>query len=193
VSPILESIGSVKGFGWGAFAETSAFNSIASTLGGNSSITFSSIPQTYKHLQLRMTLGVTGSTGQSDAAWVRVNGITSSVYFMYRIAVQGGVEGTIIQPNNSMMRLNNVAYGTSASPSGYRGSTLMTFFDYTGSTRKTAQALTAMAVPGSPHTLSNVNNYIDNIDPITSITILTSDGNNFSSDSVLSLYGIKGE
>ena len=70
MSPILESIGSVKGFGWGAFAETSAFNSIASTLGGNSSIIFDSIPQTYKHLQLRMTLGVNASSGQSDAAWV---------------------------------------------------------------------------------------------------------------------------
>ena len=47
MSPILESIGSVKGFGWGALLSSTAFESIASAVGTGSSgtITFSSCVQ----------------------------------------------------------------------------------------------------------------------------------------------------
>jgi len=57
MSPILDSIGSVKAFGWGKILSSTAFESIATTTvgsGGSSTITFSSIPQTYTHLQLRI-------------------------------------------------------------------------------------------------------------------------------------------
>lgn len=57
MSPILDSIGSVKAFGWGKILSSTAFESIATATvgsGGSSTITFSSIPQTYTHLQLRI-------------------------------------------------------------------------------------------------------------------------------------------
>jgi hypothetical protein len=57
VSPILESIGSVKGFGWGAFNVPNSFESIATATGTGSSgvINFTSIPSTFKHLQIRIS------------------------------------------------------------------------------------------------------------------------------------------
>ena len=56
MSPILESIGSVKGFGWGALVAGGSYESIQTVTvgaGGSASVTFSSIPATYKHLQIR--------------------------------------------------------------------------------------------------------------------------------------------
>lgn len=56
MSPILESIGSVKAFGWGSVVDTTpaAFESIATVTGNTSqTITFSNIPQTFTHLQIR--------------------------------------------------------------------------------------------------------------------------------------------
>lgn len=56
MSPILESIGSVKGFGWGALLSSTSYESIATTTVGAtavSSISFTSIPATFTHLQLR--------------------------------------------------------------------------------------------------------------------------------------------
>ena len=57
MSPILDSIGSVKSFGWGAFSAVSGyFESIATVTvgsGGSSYIEFTSIPATYTHLQIR--------------------------------------------------------------------------------------------------------------------------------------------
>jgi hypothetical protein len=78
MSPILESTGSVKGYGWGAVtALPPSFDSIASiTTTASSSITFSSIPSTYKHLQIRWS----GTTGAGSAAYLRINGNTSSAY-----------------------------------------------------------------------------------------------------------------
>jgi hypothetical protein len=56
VSPILESIGSVKGFGWGAAGLLPpSYESIATVniTGNTSTVNFNSIPSTFKHLQLR--------------------------------------------------------------------------------------------------------------------------------------------
>lgn len=59
MSPILESIGSVKGLGWGSAAIATAFQSIQTVTvgsGGQSTISFSSIPATFSHLQIRATV-----------------------------------------------------------------------------------------------------------------------------------------
>lgn len=57
MSPVLDSIGSVKSFGWGAYRPSvAAYESIATvTISGDSTqyITFDNIPQNYTHLQLR--------------------------------------------------------------------------------------------------------------------------------------------
>lgn len=57
MSPITELIGSAKVYGWGSFSEPlPAFESIATatvTSAGASSVSFSNIPSTYTHLQIR--------------------------------------------------------------------------------------------------------------------------------------------
>lgn len=56
MSPILDSIGSVKAYGWGSFAAAGDFESIATVTvgsGGAATVSFTSIPAIYTHLQLR--------------------------------------------------------------------------------------------------------------------------------------------
>ena len=56
MSPLIDLIGSAKGYGWGGLLPTGDFESISTVTvgaGGLSTITFSSIPSTYTHLQIR--------------------------------------------------------------------------------------------------------------------------------------------
>jgi len=83
MSPILSARGglSANAYGWGALSAAEAgFDSIASWTSGNGStqtITFSSIPQTYKHLQIRCFFQTT-SAGSSPV--LRFNGDSAMNY-----------------------------------------------------------------------------------------------------------------
>lgn len=92
MSPILDSIGSVKGFGWGAFSAVSgSFESIVTAYpNNNQSVTFSSIPQTFTHLQLRCI--VKGNdAGTIDTWFLRFNGLAPS----------GGYRGHFLRTDGS--------------------------------------------------------------------------------------------
>ena len=74
----------------GAFTDPGDFYSIASTTGQAGDITFSSIPSTYKHLELRMSLRDTGSSTGIAEWYVRFNGDTTGAnYWKVRIIGNG--------------------------------------------------------------------------------------------------------
>jgi hypothetical protein len=78
MSPITELIGGAKAYGWASFADSGSFQSISSAVGTGSSnlIEFTSIPSTFKHLQVRMNaLSTSGSTMS-----LRFNNDSSSSY-----------------------------------------------------------------------------------------------------------------
>ena len=84
MSPIIQTLGNASAYGYRSFAaaDTGSFESIATTTvgsGGSSSVTFSSIPSTYTHLQLRI-LARTTVTNDSDFCGIRFNSDSSSVY-----------------------------------------------------------------------------------------------------------------
>ncbi len=89
MSPLLDSIGSVKGFGWGGFsAALSDFESIATATvgsGGSSFVEFTSIPSTYKHLQIRMSSRYTGTQNSGAAIYLQFNSDTGSNYSLHRL------------------------------------------------------------------------------------------------------------
>jgi hypothetical protein len=93
VSPILDSIGSVKAFGWGAIVSNTAYESIATVTvgaGGSASAEFTSIPQTYKHLQIR-GIGRTSDagTGGNFGCYIRMNSDTGSNYAFHTLLGNG--------------------------------------------------------------------------------------------------------
>ena len=82
MSPILSARGgmSAGAYGWGAASGAgTSFESIATATGTGSSgtITFSSIPSTFKHLQIR---GISRNSANSIGALMQYNSDTGSNY-----------------------------------------------------------------------------------------------------------------
>jgi hypothetical protein len=81
---------SAKGFGFGSLVPSSAsYESIATWTGTSATtVTFSSIPSTYSHLQLAYFYLPTGVTAYDDA-YLRFNGDSGTNYTFHQIAGDG--------------------------------------------------------------------------------------------------------
>jgi len=135
MSPILDSIGSVKAYGWGAFSSPYAFESIATgtVSAGNTSsvITFSSIPSTYAHLQLRMFARATAQ----NTMFVRFNNDSGSTnYDNHRMNGAGTSVGVDARINYSALFVSSKGYGIV--PTANIGSAvIMDILDYTNTNK----------------------------------------------------------
>ena len=99
-----------------------------------SSVTFSSIPATYEHLQLRINARTSGS-GNFENTAVTFNGVTTSTYQRHTIY---GLSTTIAQYNlagqTSITGPLNAASGLAAA---YYGTILMDILDYRNTNKNT--------------------------------------------------------
>lgn len=127
--PIISSKGGLSSGGYGQFAyaastaSTNSYFPIASYTvpsGGQTTVTFAGIPQTYSHLQLRMTTkDNTGLASQS----IRINGDTGSNYAYHRMYGDGATTNA-----SGAASLDIAIIGISSTQFG---STIMDFLDYT--------------------------------------------------------------
>ena len=173
----------------------SSFESIATATGTGSSgvITFSSIPSTYKHLQVRCLARSTNTVGSSAIALLlTLNGnSTSTNYITHQLNGTGttanansttGVAGVYL---NSCVSRNGVT-------AGLVGVSIIDVQDYTSSTRnKTIRAFTGYDSNDTNGRVNLQSGLFINTAAITSIT-LTAEANNWTTSTVFSLYGIKG-
>lgn len=165
------------------FAPSGAYDSIATTTvgsGGTSSITFSSIPATYKHLQLRlMTIG-NGSI--TTSGFMALNGdSTSSNYYTHYLYGNGSSALASTNQNNYVP----FAMGTSSAPAVE----ILDFLDYTNTNKnKTIRSLTGVDANGSGQ-ISLVSILWNNTSAINSISLSFTTIQQYSS---FALYGIKG-
>ncbi len=102
MSPITELIGGAKAYGWGSFKEVLAdpsFESIAtaSVTSNTTFVEFTSIPQTYSHLQIRYIARTNRNQYTSDVMAMQLNGDTSALYTHY---VMDGT-GSIVEAGGS--------------------------------------------------------------------------------------------
>ena len=159
--------------------------------GGASSITFSSIPQTYAHLQIR---GIDQQYyGVNDRGYtaVQFNGSTSSIYSRHQLWATGG------SPNAYATTANNYGYcGFSAlvgpTPrSQYFALNIIDILDYTNTNKyKTVRGFGGQDFNGSGD-VGIVTSMWPNTAAITSIVIPGINGT-FQQNSTYTLYGIKG-
>ena len=193
MSPILESIGSVKGFGWGALVASGSFESIATAVGTGSSetITFTSIPSTYKHLQIRAYCGKVGTAGLAS---LEFNNDSSAIYATHRI-IADGFSGVIAQGHTGRTNTFYSIYTGGNGVSNALSGSIIDIIDYASTTKnKTVRSFTGLdtnngADSGSLYLTSAL---YPSTSAITSIKIISSGGISWSSTSVFSLYGIKG-
>jgi len=185
MSPILDSIGSVKAFGWGASSTIigiGLYESISSTTvgsGGSGSITFSSIPQTYRHLQIRMySAASTGSTWGYNS--ISMNGSPGGLRNLIYVG------GSYTVPNYA----DTSTSGLTASLSNvYFDSSVIDVLDYTSTNKnKTFRYFGGTAQAGDGQIALNAI-MLSSTSAITSITIAPN--SSFQQYSCISLYGIK--
>lgn len=167
----------------GAAASTTAYESIATVTvgaGGSSSITFSSIPSTYKHLQIR------GYNTNNVIGWVQVqfnNDSTSGNYKQHEL--RG--DGSAASATSSNVITCISAYLHNTSPS----SGVIDILDYTNTSKnKVSRTLGGYDANGSGY-ISLTSGLWLSTSAISTITI-TSSTANFNQYSQFALYGIKG-
>lgn len=179
----------------GAGAAAASFELIQTAFGTGSSgtIEFTNIPQTYKHLQLRMVIrhGDTSSANLEDCQ-IRFNGATGNVYSIHWL--QGN--GSAVSSGNFSSQ--NIMYGAltnapSSTTNAY-SATVLDVLDYTSTTKnKTIRSLTGSA----PITTQRIMLYSGSYQATTavsSIQILSPNTTTkpFNTAARFSLYGIRG-
>jgi hypothetical protein len=151
-------------------------------------VTFSSIPQTYSHLQVRMT--VRNSSSFNTAIRVRPNSDSALNYYTHRLRGYGS--GILSNAAADTGRLDQLIITSTATASVF-GSGVLDLLDYKNTNKyKTFRSLHGYADPlsaGASIQLCSIQ-YRDT-SAITSLTLNCWDGN-FVSGSRFSLYGIKG-
>lgn len=198
MSPILESIGSVKGFGWGALASTAAFESIATTTGTGTaaSLSFTSIPSTYKHLQIRFCIrGYDTSSRTNDDFRIRFNNDTTSANY-YGHFLTGNTTAASATSNAGSFAGGQIIISSAIPGSGAAANVMaigvIDILDYASTTKnKTTRFFTGndRNGAGGQTRLGSVGYF--STTAISSIQLLP-DPEGFTTTSTFALYGIKG-
>ena len=177
-------------------ADNNYMETIASTLvgaGGASSITFSNIPQVYKHLQIR-GIGRSTFSGTASNVQMQLNLDTSSANYAFHSlngnGTAAGAEGYSSGTLGSVTPIARVAGSTATS--GIFGVGITDILDYTNTNKyKTVRVLTGADLNGSG-LVYLVSGLWLNTSAISTITLTLQDSSNFASGSVFELYGIRG-
>lgn len=163
-----------------------SFESIATvTTSSGTSLTLSSIPQTYKHLQLRWNLAETDYNGA--VIRLKFNNDSTNSYNRLNLLGLGANAYVYYSATNSIDRV-----GTMYTNSLYRNSGVLDIFNYTSTNFfKTIRNLSG-SIGGTTNASVFYNSGLwRNTNAITDIT-LDLDGYAFAANSKIALYGIKG-
>jgi hypothetical protein len=171
-----------------AFAPSGDYELIATAFGTGSSgvIDFTSIPATYKHLQIRYTAKNSSSATQMN---ITMNGVTSGVYMRHSLLGNGSaVSSTASSTSQTAIQLvESMASSTTASAVA---AGVIDILDYSSTSKNTTiRALYGMADNINRIYLSS--GLYNETTAVSSLT-LTASANNFAALSRFSLYGIKG-
>ena len=182
--PILGVIDSGKS---GHLAPATGYYSIGTVnvgSGGASSITFSSIPSTYTHLQLRMMVRETSTSNGYD---MQFNGDTGNNYSRHYLIGTGSSALAAAVTSTSSMILADAAISTSTT--GVFGASVCDVLDYTNVNKnKVIRTLGGYDNNGNGGIFFNSGLWI-NTSSVTSIVIIP-DAGNFAQYSSFALYGV---
>lgn len=190
MSPIIGVIDSAKT----GRISTGSYESIQTVTvgaGGQSTISFTSIPQTYKHLEIRCIGKLNSLSGTDISHYITFNSDTTSSYVWdnangYNSTASIGGATTLTNTG-----INYAAFPTSASAlANYFGGVICTILDYTNTNKYTT---VHSLVGDSSTTYGNVDfkgGFWANTSAVTRIDLTV--GYNLVQYSSFALYGIKG-
>ena len=178
----------------GGAAAGGDYESIASVTvgsGGASSVSFSSIPSTYTHLQIR---GIARSTRSSTTDYysLQFNGDTTTNYSFHVVQGDGSVAQADASGSTSTITCNRIA-GATASANVF-GALICDILDYRSTNKgKTVRSLAGVDNNGSGMVALASGGWYKTPEAITSISITATNGtSNWVQYSSFALYGIKG-
>jgi hypothetical protein len=176
---------------------TTAYESIATVTvgsGGSASVSFTSIPATYKHLQLRLFTATNRTVYSLDEMYINFNGDTGANYSTHNIQ---GLDGSASASGTA-----NTSFATSGTTSASAAPNIFTasvvdILDYANTSKyKTSRSLNGFDLNGQ---VSGYGGFIQlyssnwrNTNAITSMTFTMLRGSAFIQYSSFALYGIKG-
>ena len=175
------------------YTPANSYESIASTtvgVGGAASISFTSIPSTYKHLQIRgLARSTTGSTGQDDLT-ITLNSDTTNNYFWHRLVGSGSsVSASAAGGLTSSNQFQEFLPRDGQTANVYGGS-VIDILDYTNTNKyKTMRALGGSDANGTGSIVFDSAFWLST-SAITSITLTTA--SNWKQYTQFALYGVKG-
>lgn len=169
-------------------AYQTSFSSIATITvgsGGASNITFSSIPQTYTHLQIRLFVRPTSSS--NGPVFMQLNSDTGTNYSRHAFRADGGTVYSSGSTSQTSMYFNG--YNVYSAGSSYPTVTIIDILDYTNTNKnKTVKAIAGLDNNGA----GEVGLYSGawfNTNAINSIKLF--DNVNYGQYTQAALYGIK--
>ena len=177
-----------------SFEAVGDFESIATINGTGSTqtLTFTNIPNTYAHLQIRMSLVTSGSFQQNAVygGWLTFNNDTGTNYSDHYLYGDGATLYSGATVNRANMGI--IIYG--AGPT-YPGVNIVDILDYADTNKyKTARSLGGGDTNGAGY--SNFSSGLwRNTSAVSTITIHLNGGfgsHNFTTNATAALYGIKG-
>jgi len=195
VSPILGIYASqISGHLW---APSGAYDSIATTTvgaGGAATITFSSIPSTYTHLQVRYMGMTSRATYGQDAMNVAFNGVGGTSYSRHDLRADGSAVSAGSATSQGTIDLNYATLGTTVS--SYPGVGVIDILDYANTSKyKTLRYLGGVdengTIAGYPGAVVYASGLFQSTSAISSITF-TPQLAAFAQYTSFALYGIKG-
>ena len=202
MSPLLDSIGSVKGFGFGAlldiFEPTGSYDALASYTvpsGGVSEITFSGIPTggQYTHLQIRF-IGRLSRASAGTGFQMRFNDVstTDAYYQSHRLQGNGSSATAAADGTNTVLNFDRIAAANNSA--NVFGAGIIDILDYTSINKnKVNRSLIGYDDNGSGQINLNSNMWLTSNAAINKI-IIYPDGftGTWVQHSQFALYGIRG-
>jgi hypothetical protein len=178
-----------------------AFESIATTTvgsGGSSYVEFTSIANTWTHLQIRGLVQTDRGTYGIDSIQIQLNSDTGSNYATHWLFGDGGSASVSAITSNTYLRPGDGQIGTSTGNSSLVfGGAVIDILDYKNTNKyKTVRALQGVDLNG---TVAGIGGRIGigsgvwmSTNAITSIKLYPQAGSNWNQYSSFALYGIKG-
>lgn len=161
-------------------------------VGGETSITFSSIPQTYKSIQIRALVRTLRALDGSDSMLVRFNSDSGTNYSTHQLYGNGSSAGRYASASDSSAIIQNTATIMDSSLANTFAGNIIDVHDYASTTK----AKTMRGFSGANANSSSTGFLMGlpsaawyNTSAITSITFTNSFG--FKAGSTFALYGMK--
>ena len=171
-----------------------SFESIATATGTGSSgtITFSSIPSTYQHLQIRGIFKYTSTGTIREDLALTFNADTGTNYSFHTLIGAGSFVSAGAGANTSYIECSNIV-GSSIS-SSILTAVVIDIHDYASTTKnKTVRSIVGSEanISSSDYRITFCSGLWRNTNAINSLTLQVQGGTNFTTNTTVALYGIK--